>query len=247
MLFPYSVKRNDIKRKPFVPIWLSQFLAWYLSPFTRMGRGRFNIIFFIALLPPLLIKVVAFQEKAQEVMTTGQGSMQMVQNILGSVSNPTYGGDDADSVRSIQEQRQTMNNLVGASGLLDIGQQPRKHIKEKDTTPWADILSFVILMSLIPLVQMRLRDVGKGGETELWVFTGLIYIAVLFDGLKTILGISMPGFISMIAAGLSFVVLGWLCMKASASYTPPSKRGVSHKPEQVEGFDPYAKNPDDPY
>ena len=230
-----------------MPIWLSQFLSWYLSPFTRMGRGRFNIIFFIALLPPLLIKVASFQEKTQEMMQTSQNSMQMVKSILGTVASPTYGSDDASQVRSIQEQRQTMNNLVGASGLLDIGQQPRKHIREKATTPWADILSFIILISLIPLVQMRLRDVGKGGETELWVFTGLIYTAVLFDGLKTILGISMPGFISMIAAGLSFVILSWLCMKKSAAYTPPSERSVAPPAEKVEGFDPHAKNPDDPY
>ena len=229
-----------------MPIWLSQFLSWYLSPFTRMRRGRFNVIFFIALLPPLLIKVASFQEKAQEMMQTSQNSMQMVQSILGTVSNPSYGGDDATSVRSIQEQRQTMNNLVGASGLLDIGKQPQQP-QTRATTPWADILSFIILISLIPLVQMRLRDVGKGGETELWVFTGLIYTAVLFDGLKTILGISMPGFISMVAAGVSFVILGWLCMKASAAYTPPSERSVAPPAEKVEGFDPQAKSPDDPY
>jgi uncharacterized membrane protein YhaH (DUF805 family) len=162
---------------------ITEFLAWYLAPWRRIGRTPFNVVFGLISIIPLAISLGGLGG----MLAGGTDTMQAIQNIQ-------------------QGNMAAMGQLEGTlRGLASVppAQTPM---------PWADMINAVLIVLLIPLVRMRLRDIGWQTPTMHWGGLAIV-VGPVFLALLKVLGVEIPmGFTFTI---MQCVVLGLLCIKQS--------------------------------
>ena len=185
----------------------NSFLNWYLGGRTHIKRGLFNILFFLAFIPVLFVKMnnglAGISEKSDEYAP-----------LIGMIDEFSTNTDNVDTndVDSIE------NYLDEAQRTRDITRQVMKMLDFNDTQEpktlepsWGSSLNFLIFLALIPIVQMRLRDMGKWGA-EVWVYTGLIYGSIVLDSLTSLISITFPFLLTATASVLTFILISWVCV-----------------------------------
>lgn len=203
---------SNLQRRQFMHDF-EKFLNWYLGTRTRISRLWFNVIFFCAFIPVLALQFMNFQEIAMETADAMLGLQKSVEGIQ------LNGLDEAGSmIDQIQNTRDAASKFIDVTGLGSAS-----GIKADKGLDIANILQLLILMALVPIIQMRLRDVGKTEIAELWVYSILIYFAVILDIAK-VFYIDVPAYITAPAALISFFTVAWLCGRDSEHVIPPSER-----------------------
>ncbi|MFT7432931.1 MAG: uncharacterized membrane protein YhaH (DUF805 family) [Alphaproteobacteria bacterium] len=210
---------------------LNKFLSWYLSERTRLTRGIFNIIFFVAFIPVLFIKMNTGVEMVTQQADKYKPLMDIAEQALEGVN-----GYDVYDVKGAMDKSQKTRDVTRQL-MRDFGVgAPQKSTSEKGVGI-ADILNLVIFIALIPVVHMRLRDLGKWGN-EMWLYTALVYSGIAADSLKSVLGISLPFVLTAVLGILTFILLSWLCM----AKTKKTESTVNQDDTYMPG-----DNPNDPY
>lgn len=206
------------------------FLDWYLSPWRRINRAVFNIVLFAATLPGFLLSVLGLTNGAGGVL----GSMMDMMNAAKSLGAMP---EDPTALQSALENMQKAGQgFEGASSTT----QAVAH-----GLPWDTIVDGTIWLVLLPLVMMRLRDMGKGRRTVL-VFTVLVYMGVVMD---LWVDVGLPDWFGgwkTAADVVSFVIVLWLCVaptKARERVDPMTAPGGSGmvRPDgrSLDDTDPY--------
>ena len=173
---------------------ITNLLAAYLTPWLRVGRGTFNLVFFVAMLPGLLLgftsaasfiaPLLSMFEAGQHLATTAQGPATALNGALTAMHGAGQGFQQASQPGSA----------------------------------WADWLDPLIMLALIPLIAARTRDCGQT-PTTVKTLTGLA-IAGTALGIFKLLG--LPTFGLTLPAGLAgFVVITYLCTRKSAPRPKP--------------------------
>lgn len=219
---------------------LQVFLNWYLNPRTRMKRGLFNIIFFLAFIPVLYVKFMDIAESTSQKTNQYAPVMNMLKD--GLSGNQSLDSMDMDIESTLKRSEQTRESTRALMDVFDFQSFQNEAATGKAPEPekgkgLGDILSFLIYLSLIPVVMMRLRDLGKWGDS-CYIYTGLVYSGIALDSLKNLLGLSFPLLLTSAAGILSFVLISWLCMA-----------NTKIRPKDMHREDNYVAGdkPDDPY
>lgn len=214
---------------------LDRFLNWYLGERTKMGRGLFNAVFFLSMLPVFFIQVTEFAGGASE-------KANQFAPMVGLMRDMTQGGNhfDARDVEGVLEyterSHEAMDGLMEGFGIRDdFSYQPPKTKSSFNKIALINILIYIVL---VPIVMMRLRDLAKWGNT-LYVYTGLVYSGIALDAFKNLFGLTLPLSLSVTSGALTFILLSWLCM-AQSKVRKPSQRSAAEN--QMPG-----DSPDDPY
>jgi hypothetical protein len=217
---------------------LQVFLNWYLSPRTRMKRGLFNVVFFLAFIPVLYVKFMDMTESTSQKADQYAPMMSMLKSGLSGEQNL-----DATDIQGIlKRSEQTRENTRDLMEVFDFQSFQNPNLEEptsksKKKTGLGEILNFLIYLGLIPIVMMRLRDLGKW-ENSCYIYTGLVYGGIALDSLKSLLGMSFPLWLTSAAGILSFILISWLCMG-----------NTKIRPKDIHKEDNYlpGDRPDDPY
>lgn len=190
-----------------------RFLNWYLSPLTRMKRGAFNVVVFVALLPALLLPT----GKGSALAGVGAIDPVAVQNMMASMQN-------AQSAEDVVRQVEQLRSGVRESGLANLGQELQYGQQMEKGFNWSAFVTVVTFLLLIPVFRMRLRDMGKSENVEQYVYVGLVYLSVVSMFAQEVLGLKLPMSLFLTFGTVSFLVMGWVCMSGS-NYVPSSERG----------------------
>ena len=216
---------------------LQVFLNWYLNPRGRMKRGMFNVVFFVAFIPVIFIKVMDMAENTTQKAGEYAPVMNMLKDGL-SGKNNIDSRDVQGFLRKSESTRNATRQMMDAFDFQSL-EKASVGIKEKPKSglDLGDFLSFLIYLGLIPIVMMRLRDLGKWGNA-LYVYTAVVYSGILVDSAKSLLHMDFPISVSAAASILTFVLVSWLCMGGSRI-----------RPSEIHREDNYmpGDNPDDPY
>lgn len=168
---------------------LRHFLFWYLGGYSRLDRKHFNIIVALAFLPATVMMVSQWLNKAQDVSQKWDPMLREMGRNLGQ--SASGGMPDAASTQAAVEA--FMGSIQGDDGIA-----------------WASVVSLLTFIALLPIVQMRLRDMGKRNGQQMWLWTAAIYAGSavqLLDMAKISLGA-----LGWLAGGVSFVLLAWICI-----------------------------------
>lgn len=211
------------------------FLNWYLNPRTRMKRGLFNVVFFLAFVPVLFIKVIDMAESTGQKADEYAPVMNMLKQGLSGGNN--YDTLDVEGVlRQSENTRDATRELMSALDFQSFGKSKPAPTKQKSFN-LGEVLNFFIYIALVPIVMMRLRDLGKWGDS-LYLYTGLAYSGIFLDIVKSLFGFNVPLLVTSAAGVLSFVLISWLCMGASRK----RKRDLNKDDNYMPG-----DRPDDPF
>jgi hypothetical protein len=206
------------------------FLNWYLSPWQRVNRMVFNVVLFAASLPGLLLSVAGFTNGAGGVLGSLMDMMAAAKN-LGALP------EDPAGLQSALENMQKAGQGFEAAGA--------ERVVQAVGLPWDTLVDGAIWLVLLPLVMMRLRDMGRKQRMVL-VFTVFIYLGVVMDlwvdvGLPDLFG----GW-KTLADVVGFVLIGWLCVAPSKArervdpMTAPGGSGMVRRDGQsLDDTDPY--------
>lgn len=188
---------------------MHDFLHWYLAPWSRIGRAGFNAVWVVASIPSLLAMLFGIGEVAG-------GGMQPLMDVLG-LRDGFMGGDP----------------VVVQAALLNLHQQvatPAEVAKGVDWMWWLDSACWV---ALLPLVMMRLRDMGVKNGTTLWVWVGVFYAPTVMQWIQAALMIEVGMLFNVVLGVAGFGVMAWLCVAPSAARTVtapvPSGRVERHE------------------
>lgn len=201
----------------------NSFINWYLGERTRIARGLFNVVFFIAFIPVLFIKMNDGLELVTKKADTYKPLLDMAEQMMGGGREhnqpdayDAYGNGDAYDIEKVLQKSQNTRDITRQlmRDLSMAGQgEPSAQSKNKPTS-FGDILNLLIFIGLIPIVHMRLRDIGKW-NTEMWVYTAFIYSGIVSDSLKSIFNISFPFVVTSVLGVVTFIMLTWLCIAKS--------------------------------
>lgn len=214
---------------------IETFIKWYFGERTRLKRGMFNVIFFLAFIPVLFVKFNEMTEKAVNKSDQYAPVMNMLKSTL-------EGGGHIDArdvegvLRRSENTRETTRDLMDEFDFESLGETSAVSSKN-DNPSLGDGLNFLIYLVLVPIVMMRLRDLGKWNE-QLYIFTGLVYSGVIVDAGKSLLSMSFPLWLSGLAGVISFVLISWLCMAAGKKRRTDVYQSDTYMP---------GDSPDDPY
>ncbi len=197
-----------------LPKDIRTFLGWYLNPRGRIKRFGFNIAIFLAFLPMLVLQINQGMVFVEKVSTNVAPLMDVVKSL--HLLDSTTG----DLATGMTHQKSLQNTL---KGLQNIGEIFEEKAKNSFYVLWVDIIVFLTYIALLPIVQMRLRDMGKVKKGSLYFWTALIYAGVVTTMLKTF-GFSPFGIFSPLLILVSFISLAWLSMAKGQRYILPSDR-----------------------
>tara|TARA_R110000868_G_scaffold218576_1_gene468886 strand:- start:29074 stop:29724 length:651 start_codon:yes stop_codon:yes gene_type:complete len=190
---------------------INQFLNWYLGERTRMKRGLFNVVFFVAFIPVLFVKMnsgmAGMMEEAQQYAPLISAAEEMMDG--GEVD--TYNIEE--TLNHSKQTRDITRQLMRDLG-MNAPTAQSQNLEKKHGIKWGALLNILVFIALIPIIQMRLRDLNKWGQTNL-VYVGLVYTGIANDALKDLFAIELPTFISASLGILTFVLVSWLCMSNS--------------------------------
>jgi uncharacterized membrane protein YhaH (DUF805 family) len=184
---------------------IDDFLAWYLAPWRRIGRAPFNTAVVVATIPSMVLSLTGMVEGAKGLLgplmgLMGGGSGGGTPDLAGMM-NGDFGGGNGGGPDPAQLQKALDQLQQGASA-------PAPH-----GVAWGDVLDSGIWLALLPLVMMRLRDMGKSG-VMLWVFIVLLYAPILMQLAAAFAG-DVFGTAQTVAGFVSFVLLAWMCVAKS--------------------------------
>ena len=136
---------------------LQVFLNWYLNPRGRMKRGMFNVVFFVAFIPVIFIKVMDMAENTTQKAGEYAPVMNMLKDGL-SGKNNIDSRDVQGFLRQSESTRNATRQMMDAFDFQSL-EKASVGIKEKPKSglDLGDFLSFLIYLGLIPIVMMRLR------------------------------------------------------------------------------------------
>lgn len=204
-----------------------EFLGWYLAPWRRMNRMTFNVVVGMAMIPGILFSFTGLLDGAGGVLgpamdlmggggtssapVSGAGPEGLPPGLADQLAkvkgNDGHGMSDAEVTRAVSEMMPhgPMANVPGtgqASGFS-----------------WGMLVGDLIMLALVPLVMMRLRDMGQRGMV-MWILLGGAYasIAVDFAGMVG-LDLGMLG----IGAGVVGMFL-WLWLSMAPTSRPERSR-----------------------
>ena len=164
---------------------MQEWLGWYLAPWRRVGRMTFNVVLTLASLPSLLMGFF------------GDGGGGFMAPLLGALNGGgESGGMSPDALAAMGESLQRVARMPG------VAPQPGVLFD------WALLVNNSLMVLLLPLVQMRLRDMGKGGKW-LWPLTVGAYGGVV-AGFSGMAGLGWGG-VGTVVQWVSFLMLLWLC------------------------------------
>lgn len=198
---------------------LNEFFAWYMAPWRRIGRAPFNTVVALASVPSMLLGVMGMAQGAGGML----GPLGDMMNAGQSLQNAVDGAPPTD----VHALEQALNHMQNAG--TGMQQAPGFSFN----TGWLDT---AIWLALIPLVHMRLRDVGVKPK-NVWVWTALLYAGMLMSLVDDVAGQDIFGWWATLAGLVNLVGLGWLCL------APSKARGVTDGPSSATGnlddHDPY--------
>lgn len=220
---------------------IDNFLSWYLGARTVIGRGVFNIVFFLASLPIFLMQLEGFTEKMSGTAAQGQGLSSLVGQVLGGAGQSSGMPMNIDAqqllnnpqklLQDLQQNRNNMQNIVhSGEQFLDGFSAPEKGGSSLDK-----YLSFAIYLLMIPVVRMRIRDGGYFYGAGHFVILMAAYAAPLLDMFSTLGFLSLDTMANVLAQVFSFFAFMWLCAKGT-------ERRRAMKDRYLPG-----DSPDDPY
>lgn len=204
---------------------MNELLTWYLAPWRRVGRATFNTVIALASVPSLLLMLLGLAGSAGGVLgpfTDLLGASQGLQTALGGAGAPP----DAQGLQQALQHMQGLSNPPPTSAT-----PPSSNLGL-----WMDML---IWLALIPLVAMRLRDVGIKSNN---ILIGLVavYAGMLMDFTTHLTSTHLFGWVGTVAGLVGFITLAWLCMapsKAREMTTPP--RSGHHSLNDNDPYPPF--------
>lgn len=206
------------------------FLDWYLSPWRRVNRAVFNVVLFAATLPGLVLSVMGFTSGAGGVLGSLMDMMNAAKNLGAVPEDPT----------ALQRALETMQRA--GQGFEAVGAE---HAAAAAELPWDTIVNGAIWLVMLPLVMMRLRDMGKGQRAVL-VITVLVYVGVVMD---LWVDVGLPDWFGgwkTAADVVGFIIVMWLCVaptKARERVDPMTAPGgygtVRPDGQSLDDTDPY--------
>lgn len=187
---------------------LNEFIAWYFSPWRKIGRTPFNTALLLVNLPGLVSCVAGKSAPSQ-----GGGNMSLMNTLMGGQG-------------------------IGENGMADV----QNLFANATTTPTeaglgaADWAVLGIWLAFIPLVQMRLRDMGFKRQT-VWSLTGVIYTCVGMEIISGLAGADLFGWVDTLAYMVSGAFVLWLCLAPSAVTERPVP--VTPSRDDTDPFPPF--------
>jgi hypothetical protein len=170
-----------------------EFVNWYLAPWRKIGRAPFNTILGLAAVPGLVLWGLGFGE-----------SMSGLAGIFSGAA------DAGQQLQNLHPDTPQMTNMVNS---LLTGTPPGPGggggFDWSGVGAWVDGL---IWLALVPLVRMRVRDLGYRRGWSHWGWLGAVYAGTVLDLLSKF---GVPGLEGLATAGavVSFVLLAVLCVK----------------------------------
>jgi uncharacterized membrane protein YhaH (DUF805 family) len=190
--------------------FFQEFLSWYLAPWRRIGRGSFNIALVAVTVPGMLLMVLGWGSHAGNFLGPVMNIMDMGHQMEAMNSNVETQGNVADVQRRLESFKDSsMGNIMGtASG---------KPADDKGVD-WSGLLNALLLLGMVPMVAMRLRDMGKTGWV-VWMWVVLFNVSVVDSLISSLLGFGIVpmGFLWGV---VNFFGYGWLGTAKSKAYVP---------------------------
>jgi hypothetical protein len=124
---------------------------------------------------------------------------------------------------------------------LELALQQMQNAASAPATPEAGtgllgLVDPLIWLALMPLVHMRLRDMGVSSNM-IWWWTAAVYLGMAMDAVEKGLGTPLFGWWSTVAGVVGFITLGWICL------APSKAREVTAEPRSgknnLDDNDPY--------
>ncbi|MFZ2587784.1 MAG: hypothetical protein WAZ18_06690 [Alphaproteobacteria bacterium] len=198
-------------------------LDWYLAPWRKIGRGTFNVVVGVASLITPLLGLMGFVGSVGSVLGPF-GSLLDGGKSLEAAMNGTPPPDVQALEQALHHVQTAGEGFSAAAGPAAAG------------INWAGGLDILIWVALIPLVLMRLRDMGKRGNA-LYALAGAVYAGMVMGSVSTLVGRDVFGWWGTAASVVSFGVLAWLCVapsRATGVTTGPVSKKVN-----LDEQDPY--------
>ena len=173
--------------------------------------------------------VDAVGEKTQTVASV----MQQVQGLKGQLNADGLNSLDAVIDRAERTQQATQG-IMETIGVTDPLHALSKNNAEEYST--ADFANLFIYLALVPVIFMRLRDIGLHSPVAMWSVAAGSYATIIADGLNMFHIYTIPFVPSAGMATLSFFCMMWLCTHKSADRTEHHRK--NYMPGDSEN-DPY--------
>ncbi len=203
----------------------NQFLSWYLNPRSRMSKKMFIWATTALFIVGAIFYYMDFKDTISDVSKSvnamkfdqyQQSSRRHLskEQIVNQLLNPSEDSDDI---------AKELGETFGIEGFSS------ESAKEKPF-PWSKLVNTLIFIIIIPMVMMRLRDMGKK-EPQVIKLTALIYLPIAMDTIE-LLGINISYYLYIPASVVGFILFTWLYMAKSEEYIPPSQRaGIPTPPK----------------
>jgi uncharacterized membrane protein YhaH (DUF805 family) len=204
-------------------------VAWYLNPLTRISRGAFNVLILLLTLPVFWIKM---QGGVETLTGKVQQIAPVIENARGmSTSGGNIGSMDIESIlRSHEKTRAIAQEFVatmqddgsGNSNAESMRRQAGEFDLDTDysiDTPsdrfvlkdLVKVLNVAIYVFLIPIMFMRMRDMGLRSNVSMWVTIAAVYGTFAADALSMFNILEVGFVLNAMLAVLSFFIFMWLC------------------------------------
>lgn len=215
---------------------LNNFLRWYFSPYTRMKRGMFNIILLLAFLPLLILQVVSTAQAVKHTVDETEERVDDISTLISdfqSLASAKHKADNNGTMDDLVHQRELAQNIQQnvlsyvPGGALDEGlfAPTDSNGKPKKSPFMEQLLNALGYLFLMPVVLMRLRDMGKETKWELYSWAIVTYPGFVVEVIK-LFGFTPDKFYTTFAAGITFIMLIWLGTAKSERRVPVSERVV---------------------
>ena len=182
---------------------LQSIISWYLGPATRIGRSGFNVIILLISCLTFLLPSSSHPEKTSN---------------LSALSNLLDNRSTAHNAQELVQQAERTRLILEESGLSDFSNQ-LMHGSTAEQSLMFIAIQIAILILLIPILHMRLRDMGQVDLTKRRIYTAVALSTLLLSGIN--LGLDMVTSFALSTPGM--VILAWMCMSGT-HYVPLSKR-----------------------
>lgn len=202
------------------------FLQWYLNPRGRITRKTFNTIAGVLFLIVIAFAYPELKESAETMqksmgmgMSAGMYDRQNRSSNQPELPEGLQGLSQGDIMAKLQQMQngdeQAQKDLMNLVKMVDDNE-------DASSFSWAYFMNDLITLLMLPLVMMRLRDMGRT-EDSIKKLTIWMYLFMITDFLGYV-GIDVTAFIEVPINIISLVLFSWICMAKSEEYIPPSQR-----------------------
>ena len=109
--------------------------------------------------------------------------------------------------------------LMHSQSMEELSQQYAQqmmHMMSSTVASPSYILEMIIYALLVPIIMMRLRDMG---QTKVRALTAITYGHIMVGILMQVFGLPLPNIITWLAGITSFVMFSWICTAKSKEAT----------------------------